>query len=234
MIGELPRSDPSVCGLILAGVWVMFQVHKCCSLSIIKSRQRRRLFPCCSEPTHVYIPVWSRAYTVCIFLTMERLFVWGVQMVISRGWDRIWLSFEDTSGRSIDGEADQCLISHPPGWISSWIARTGWLKHSPFGCWAPGSKDLQEAGEKRSREEPVSLSAAVRVMHSWFQDSVLLTSKLGPSLIFSGSSLRRGNGEQSWRSKSSVASVTSKGIGAETKGGSVILSAGVGIVVLLV
>ena len=114
--------DPSVYGLILARVWVMFQVHKCCFLSIIKSRQRRRLFPCCSEPTHVYIPVWSRAYTVCIFLTMERLFVWGVQMVISRGWDRIWLSFEDTSGRSIDGEADKCLISHPPGWISSWIA----------------------------------------------------------------------------------------------------------------
>ncbi|XP_048612043.1 jacalin-related lectin 23-like [Brassica napus] len=52
---------------------------------------------------------------------------------------------------------------------------------------------LQEAGEKRSREEPVSLSAAVRVMRSWFQDSVLLTSKLGPSLIFSRSSLRRGN-----------------------------------------
>ncbi|KAF3490447.1 hypothetical protein F2Q69_00056104 [Brassica cretica] len=71
---------------------------------------------------------------------------------------------------------------------------------------APGSKDLQEAGEKRSREEPVSLSASVRVMRSWFQDSVLLTSKL----------------------------VTSKGIGAETKGGSVGLSAGVGTVVLLV
>ncbi|KAF2589550.1 hypothetical protein F2Q70_00040066 [Brassica cretica] len=33
-------------------------------------------------------------------------------------------------------------------------------------------------------------------MRSWFQDSVLLTSKLGPSLIFSGSSLRRGT----WRS----------------------------------
>ncbi|KAF3525032.1 hypothetical protein F2Q69_00049234 [Brassica cretica] len=32
-------------------------------------------------------------------------------------------------------------------------------------------------------------------MRSWFQDSVLLTSKLGPSLIFSGSSLGRGNGE---------------------------------------
>ncbi|KAF2574535.1 hypothetical protein F2Q70_00006055 [Brassica cretica] len=71
---------------------------------------------------------------------------------------------------------------------------------------APGSKDLQEAAEKRSREEPVSLSAAVRVMRSWFQDSVLLTSKL----------------------------VTSKGIRAETKGGSVGLSAGVGTVVLLV
>ena len=36
-------------------------------------------------------------------------------------------------------------------------------------------------------------------MHSWFQDSVLITSKLGLSLIFSGSSLRRGNCELSWR-----------------------------------
>ncbi|KAF3574305.1 hypothetical protein F2Q69_00060843 [Brassica cretica] len=61
---------------------------------------------------------------------------------------------------------------------------------------APGSKDTQGAVKKRSKEEPVDLSAAVGVMRSWFQDSVLLTSKLGPSLIFSGSSLRRGT----WRS----------------------------------
>ncbi|KAF2547163.1 hypothetical protein F2Q70_00021052 [Brassica cretica] len=62
---------------------------------------------------------------------------------------------------------------------------------------APGFKDTQRAVKKRSREEPVDLSAAVGVMRSWFQNSVLFSSKLGPSLIFSGSSLRRGNGELS-------------------------------------
>ncbi|KAF3574340.1 hypothetical protein F2Q69_00060841 [Brassica cretica] len=61
----------------------------------------------------------------------------------------------------------------------------------------PGSKDTQGAVKKRSKEESVDLSTAVGVMCSWFQDSVLLTSKLGPSLIFSESSLRRGNGELS-------------------------------------
>ncbi|KAF2589048.1 hypothetical protein F2Q70_00041199 [Brassica cretica] len=56
--------------------------------------------------------------------------------------------------------------------------------------------NTQGAVKKRSKEEPVDLSAAVEVMHSWFQDSMLLTSKLGPSLIFSVSSLKRGT----WKS----------------------------------
>ncbi|WZZ59831.1 hypothetical protein YC2023_059938 [Brassica napus] len=90
-------------------------------------------------------------------------------MVVSGGRNKIWLGFEDNSGRSIDGDADQCLISHT---------------HQP---------DTQRAVKKRSREEPVDLSAAVGVMRSWFQNSVLFSSKLGPSLIFSGSSLKRGN-----------------------------------------
>ena len=33
-------------------------------------------------------------------------------MVVSGGRNKIWLGFEDTSGRSIDGDADQCLISN--------------------------------------------------------------------------------------------------------------------------
>ena len=130
-LGELSRADPSVCGLILAGVWVMFQVHKCCSLSIIKSRQRRRFCPCCSEPTHdVYSWPWRDCWR-------------RGQMVISLGWARTRLSFEDTS-RRIDGEADQKLTNHPPGWIFSYlVCRTGWIKRSLFGCWAPGSRDTQ-------------------------------------------------------------------------------------------
>ena len=44
-------------------------------------------------------------------------------MVLSRGRDIIWLVFEDASS-SIDGEVDQKLTSHPPNWISSWIARS--------------------------------------------------------------------------------------------------------------
>ncbi|KAF3585078.1 hypothetical protein F2Q69_00027962 [Brassica cretica] len=65
-------------------------------------------------------------------------------------------------------------------------------------CWSLSDvSDTQRAVKKRSREEPVDLSAARGVMRSWFQNSVLFSSKLGPSLIFSGSSLRRGNGELS-------------------------------------
>ena len=86
------------------------------------------------------------------------------------------------------------------------MCKTNWIKRMSFGCWAPCSRDTQEAVEKRSREEPVGLSATVGLMLSWFQNSVLLTLKLGPSLILSGSSFRKGNDEQSWSSKSSIAS----------------------------
>ena len=69
------------------------------------------------------LPMLFRAYTWCIFLfdpepTHDvyswpwRDCLWGDQVGVSGGWNKIWLGFEDTSGRSIDGEADQSLISH--------------------------------------------------------------------------------------------------------------------------
>ncbi|KAF2559684.1 hypothetical protein F2Q68_00014534 [Brassica cretica] len=91
----------------------------------------------------------SRAYTVCIFLTMEKL--------LGRSQEPVELS--------------ACHLV-----VELLVQKT------------------QVAVEKRSREEPVDLSAAVGVMRSWFKNSVLLTSKLGPcwgqKLLFRNQRLR--------------------------------------------
>ena len=55
-----------MCGLILAGVWVVFQVHKRCSLSITNPRQRRWHCPWSSEPTRcVHSWPWRDIPCVC-------------------------------------------------------------------------------------------------------------------------------------------------------------------------
>ncbi|KAF3522952.1 hypothetical protein F2Q69_00051237 [Brassica cretica] len=122
-----PAQILSIAFFLTIGIRIGTQVL---SLSIIKSSQRRRLCPCCSEPTH---DVYS-----CLIQSLHMMYIPDHGEIV----------------------------------------------------------DIQGAVKKRSKEEPVVLGTAVEVMHSWFQDSVLLTSKLGPSLIFSGSSLRR----DTWKS----------------------------------